>query len=284
MYASVGSQASSDQTQTRNFRTILLEVDVLACLLLGAFLYSTAGAKLSGPPSPCHNCTASSEPVLASAVEDSQGATSFPVDTSSRYCTSASSLRPRIAPSSRHVDVHSCCHTAPTSHIHHCTESRFEAERGVQIARQTPLYPSLSPSRHSQSRFVPLVSATRRQSTPFEATSRVPPAWRGSIEPPWLVHPHCIFTMTTSRSEFPQFRELPAAIAHDPEQPVSTCRLLDRFREAICVSTHFGYLRRDHILPSVDFQPLCVRSCPLVSLHFFPVELRHLKAFAQISE
>ena len=32
MYASAGSQASSDQPQARNFRTILLEVDVLACL------------------------------------------------------------------------------------------------------------------------------------------------------------------------------------------------------------------------------------------------------------
>ena len=43
MSASAGSQVFSDQPQTRNFRNILIEVDVLACLLLGAFLSQTVG-------------------------------------------------------------------------------------------------------------------------------------------------------------------------------------------------------------------------------------------------
>ena len=59
MYASAGSQVSSDQPQARNFRTILLKVDVLACVPLGASLSSTADAKLSGPPLSCQNCTTS---------------------------------------------------------------------------------------------------------------------------------------------------------------------------------------------------------------------------------
>ena len=68
MYASEGSQASSDQPQARNFRTILLKVDVLACLLLDVFLSLTAKATLSGLPSSCQDRLAPSElscPVLS---------------------------------------------------------------------------------------------------------------------------------------------------------------------------------------------------------------------------
>ena len=43
-----GAQVSPDQPQIQSFRTILLEVDVLSCLLLDAFLSSTTNAKLSG--------------------------------------------------------------------------------------------------------------------------------------------------------------------------------------------------------------------------------------------
>ena len=61
-YPSAGSQASSHQPQTLNFRTILLEVDVPACPLRGTILSSTAEAKLSDPPSSCQNGATSSEP------------------------------------------------------------------------------------------------------------------------------------------------------------------------------------------------------------------------------
>ena len=67
-YAVAGPQASPDQPQVPSFRTILLEVDVLACLLLlDAFLSVTSDAKLLGPSS-CPDCSASSElscPVLS---------------------------------------------------------------------------------------------------------------------------------------------------------------------------------------------------------------------------
>ena len=61
-YAVARSQASPDQPQIPSFRTILLEVDVLACLLLDAFLSLTTDAKLSGPPSSCQDCFVSSKP------------------------------------------------------------------------------------------------------------------------------------------------------------------------------------------------------------------------------
>ena len=48
MYASAESQGSSDQPQALNFRTILLKVDVLACVLLGASLFLTADVVLLG--------------------------------------------------------------------------------------------------------------------------------------------------------------------------------------------------------------------------------------------
>ena len=68
MYPVAGSPASPDQPQIPSFRTILLEMDVLACLLLDAFLSLTTDAKLSGPPSSCQDCFVSSKlscPVLS---------------------------------------------------------------------------------------------------------------------------------------------------------------------------------------------------------------------------
>ena len=55
--------------RSNRFRTILSEVDVLACLLLlDALLSLTTDAKVSGLPSSCQDCLASSElscPVLS---------------------------------------------------------------------------------------------------------------------------------------------------------------------------------------------------------------------------
>ena len=59
-YAVAGSRTSPDQSQIQSFRTILPEVDVPACLLLDAFLSLTTDAKLSGLPSSCQDCLASS--------------------------------------------------------------------------------------------------------------------------------------------------------------------------------------------------------------------------------
>ena len=78
----------------------------------------------------------------------------------------------------------------------HCTKRtsnqkrpRFEAERreeGANCSSNSSLI--LSPSRHSPSHFVPLVSTTRRQATPLRATtirrhSKPPDCWTDSAKP-----------------------------------------------------------------------------------------------------
>ena len=79
-YAVAGSQASHDQPQIPSFRTILPEVDVLARLLLGALLSLMTGTKLSGQPSSCQYCLASSfsmvKALLWSEVDDAVSPTS----------------------------------------------------------------------------------------------------------------------------------------------------------------------------------------------------------------
>ena len=79
-YAVAGSQASPDQPQIQSFRTILLEVDVLVRLLLDAFLSLTTDAKLSGPPSSCQDCLASSELSCLVLSKIPQVPASFSVD------------------------------------------------------------------------------------------------------------------------------------------------------------------------------------------------------------
>ena len=66
-YAVAVSQASPNQPQIQSFRTILPVVDVLACLLLDAFLSSTAALVMPRLPRVLRT-------VLPGAVEDSQGA------------------------------------------------------------------------------------------------------------------------------------------------------------------------------------------------------------------
>ena len=60
-YAVAESRASPDQPQIQSFKTILPQVDVLACLLLDAFLSLTTDAKLSRLRSSGQDCLASSE-------------------------------------------------------------------------------------------------------------------------------------------------------------------------------------------------------------------------------
>ena len=60
-YAVARSQASSDQSQMPNLRTMLREIDMLACLLFGTFSSLTTDTKLSGRPSSWQDCFSSSE-------------------------------------------------------------------------------------------------------------------------------------------------------------------------------------------------------------------------------
>ena len=110
-------------------------------------------------------------------------------------------------------------------------QPRFEAERGVQRARQTPLSHSLSPSRHSPSHSVPLVSTTRRQSTPpppFDAirSHHFPPARLVRLDPrgSCCICPMCHLNNHIDAGLFPSFttcRHCPRSSANC-NQPVGS--------------------------------------------------------------